>query len=81
MVASRLLWRRVRDTDGRFVGRIYDLLGERRGDELRVTALLVGRHSLLVRFGWGLGRGDSISWDRVVQLEPEVVVRPEAGHR
>ena len=81
MRASELLWRKVQDTEGRSIGRVYDLIGERRGEELRVTGLLVGKNNLWVRFGWSAGHGQDISWQQIVRLDPEIVVQAEGAPR
>lgn len=49
---QQLLGKRVIAADGESVGRVADLVAERRGEELQVTALLVGNASLLRRIAF-----------------------------
>lgn len=49
---SELIGKMVVDSSGARVGRIRDLLAERRGDALRVTAILVGEAALLQRIAF-----------------------------
>ena len=78
-----LLGRRVVDVDGRVVGRVEEIVAERRGDEYRVAELHLGPAALLERlalsastvpFLGGLARlaaGRRVPWDRVDWRDPE----------
>lgn len=75
-----LLGKRVVAADGRQLGRIVDLVAERRGERLCVTALLVGRAGLARRIGvarWPLRRlhlapSHRIPWRLVTRIGGEV---------
>jgi sporulation protein YlmC with PRC-barrel domain len=72
----------VYDADGKKIGRVQDLIAERRGDTLRVTTLVVGRGGMLDRFGWTKGRhGDEVRWEDVQSLHPKITLRRGARRR
>src|SRR5207237_435869 len=48
---EELLGKRLRDADGRSVGRIEELIAERQGTDLIVVEIHLGRGALLERFG------------------------------
>jgi sporulation protein YlmC with PRC-barrel domain len=48
-----LVGKEVVTAEGQPVGRLVDLVAEKRGEMLRVTALLVGPVAFLARFGLG----------------------------
>ena len=75
-----LIGMRVVDTEGARLGRIYDLWAEREGDDLCVTALVVGSGNWRARFGWGeKPRGKMIPWTDIVALGDEVTVRRDGA--
>jgi sporulation protein YlmC with PRC-barrel domain len=47
-----LIGKQVIGADDRPVGRVADLIAERRGDALRVTGLLIGEKELIRRIGF-----------------------------
>src|SRR5947209_6550619 len=73
LTAQSLIDRRVVDAHGRKLGHVYDVIAERRGDDLCVTHLLVGARAWIVRFGWA---NDSsarhIPWGDVADLGPPI---------
>jgi sporulation protein YlmC with PRC-barrel domain len=80
-----LLGRRVRDRQGRPVGRIEEVRAEPKGKEMRVTEYLVGRSAMLERLsvqaflltfprllGWGKKSGGyRVPWDRLDLADPD----------
>jgi sporulation protein YlmC with PRC-barrel domain len=73
-----LVGRSVRDERGRRLGRVCELEAEREGEELCVSALIVGSRSWLERFGWAVEpAGRRIAWEQVLHVTPEIVVRSE----
>jgi sporulation protein YlmC with PRC-barrel domain len=73
-----LMLREVVSTRGDKLGRIYDFIAERRGDDLCVTHLMVGHAAWLTRFGWT--RRDNarkVPWESIVALQPQVCARDE----
>ncbi|HEX6507151.1 MAG TPA: PRC-barrel domain-containing protein [Chloroflexota bacterium] len=76
--AQALIGRKVRDAFGKKLGRVYDMETGRVGDELRVTALLVGPGSWLARFGWSRHEhGRRVPWEQIEGLSPDITVRAE----
>jgi sporulation protein YlmC with PRC-barrel domain len=76
ITVHELLGRQVYDADGKKVGRVEDLVAERRGDEFRVTGIVVGRWGLIDRFGWSrTERGPQVPWDEIRSLEPKITLR------
>ena len=74
--AQELLGRKVQDADGRDMGRVYDMEAEDVGNELRVTALLVGPAAWLTRFGWtDRAHGRRIPWEDIASLSPHITLR------
>jgi len=74
--AGRRLGRVVVDGAGRRLGRVVECLAEPRGDELCVTALLIGPGAWRGRFGPGRGNhGRRVSWDAITALAPHITVR------
>lgn len=74
--AQRLMGRRVHDHQERRLGRVYELELARVGDELCVTALLVGSGSWLTRFGWTRSQhGRRVPWGQIETLDPIVRLR------
>lgn len=63
---SDLVGRQVVDADGVKVGRIHDLLAERQGERLRVTALLLGDAALFQRILFQRRRGARLLRPRVI---------------
>ena len=71
-----LLGREVVAADGTRLGRVYEVVAEREGDELRVAALRLGPGALLARLGPGGGRGGrTVPWERVAALSPRITLR------
>ena len=86
MRLSELLNRKVVTESGASLGRIHDIRGEIAHAPLRVTGLAAGELGVLERFGIGThGSGGPsqakvhghqiITWERVVRVGAEVVVR------
>jgi sporulation protein YlmC with PRC-barrel domain len=76
--AQRLMGRRVYDYQKQRLGRVYELEVAHVGDELCVTALLVGPRSWLTRFGWTREEhGRRVPWEQIESLEP--IIRLRAG--
>ena len=76
--AQKLLGRKVYDSQGKKVGRVYDLATEAGGESLRVRALLVGPSAWRRRFGWTMKQGGTeIGWERIDRLSPHI--RLKAG--
>jgi sporulation protein YlmC with PRC-barrel domain len=89
MRLSVLLNRKVVSESGRQLGRVHDLRGEIVEGRLMVTGLIAGRLGILERYGIGTqGSGGPtqpkvhghpvISWERVVRVGSEIVVRDVA---
>ncbi len=73
---QELMGRVVVDAAGRRLGRVVECLAERRGDDLCVTALLIGPGAWRGRFGPGRGNhGRRVSWDAITALAPHITVR------
>lgn len=78
--AQSLMGRQVRDHQDRRLGRVYELEVKHVGDELCVTALLIGQRSWLVRFGWTRREhGRRVPWEQIETLDP--IIRLRAGGR
>jgi sporulation protein YlmC with PRC-barrel domain len=86
MRLSVLLNRKVVTESGRRLGRVHDVRGELVAGRVRVTGLIAGKLGILERYGVAThGSGGPrqtkvhghpvISWDRVVRVGSEVVVR------
>ncbi len=77
----QLVGKHVRTADGHGVGRIADLHAEPVGDELRVTALLVGPAALIRRVSFRRGALFPVApprvvpWSAVARLDEEVHLR------
>lgn len=71
--------------DGRVLGRVFEFRARRRGDQLEIVDLLLGRHALIERYGAGRHRaphkrkGDTVHevpWQDVVRIEQgRIIVR------
>jgi sporulation protein YlmC with PRC-barrel domain len=71
-----LLGRVVVDSAGRRVGRVVDAVADPWGDELRVTALLVGPSAWRARFGpRPSDAGRWVRWEDIAALAPHVVLQ------
>jgi sporulation protein YlmC with PRC-barrel domain len=75
-----LLRREVVTTDGRSLGRLYDVRVHLRDGRATVVALAVGRRGLRKRLGGNIERTETadgyVLWEDVLRLEPgRVVVR------
>lgn len=74
----QILGMKVRDADGATVGTVHELKAERRGDDLCVTALVVGRRALISRVGWTkVEHGVEIPWERVAAIGSGIVLRSD----
>jgi sporulation protein YlmC with PRC-barrel domain len=79
--AQRLMGRRVRDHQDHHLGRVYELEVSHVGDELCVTALLLGPGSWLTRFGWtGEKHGRRVPWSQIETLDPIIRLRAGGDH-
>ena len=73
---QEVIGRVVVDATGRRLGRVVECLAEPQGDELCVTALLVGPGAWRGRFGPGRGnQGRRVHWDTITALAPHITVR------
>ena len=71
-----LLGRVVVDAAGQHVGRVVDAAADPWGDELRVTALLVGPSAWHGRFGpQPSDAGRWVRWEDIAALAPHVVLQ------
>jgi sporulation protein YlmC with PRC-barrel domain len=71
-----LLGRVVVDAAGHRVGRVVDAVADPWGDELRVTALLVGPSAWRARFGpQPRDGGRWVRWEDIAALAPHVVLQ------
>jgi sporulation protein YlmC with PRC-barrel domain len=78
--AQALMGRRVYDASGKELGRVYDVETKRIGDDLCVTALLVGARTWLTRFGWTEHEhGQRVPWEEIQSLSPHITVRRKKG--
>jgi len=86
MRLGELLGRNVVTESGVRLGRVHDVQGELDGEQLRVTGLVAGRLGLLERYGVNARSSvdgqqakehghEGISWDRVIRVGREIVVR------
>ena len=86
MTLTELLGRRVVTKSGRNLGRVHDVRGDLAGEHLRITGLIAGPRGVLERLGVRAAddggpdrakrhRHDVITWDRVIHIGPEIVVR------
>lgn len=79
-----LIGKPVRAADGTRVGRVADVLAERQGDALRVTALLVGPSSLMRRISFKraaifrVAPHRAIPWSDVAAIADTIALRPES---
>lgn len=82
---SELVNRVVVTESGERLGRAYDVRAERRGSDVRVVGLVVGRHGLFERLGIGgssgetkrghkVWKGDLVPWDAVTRVERKRIV-------
>ena len=80
---AELVGKTVVDGDGRTVGRVADLVAERRGDDLCVVGLLVGPGALLRRIAFqrrpwrGGPLAQYVAWEQVDRIEREIHLCPE----
>lgn len=78
--AQELVGRKVYDAHGKFLGRVYDFVAEREGDDLCITGLLVGARTWISRFGWTRqDHGLKVPWEQVADLSPNITLRRGAG--
>jgi sporulation protein YlmC with PRC-barrel domain len=70
----------VNETEGRGLGRVFDIHVENVDGRLCIKHLLVGRRGLVARLSLGASwslRGEEVSWERVVEArDGKVLVRP-----
>lgn len=59
-------------SDGSRAGRVASLVAERRGNALRVTALIVGPSGLLGRIGVGGRHACCIPWSEVERIDGSI---------
>lgn len=86
---AELVGKMVIDGDGRAVGRVADVIAERRGESLCVTGLLVGPGALLRRIAfrrWPFGDAplaQFVPWERIERIERRIYLhlaeRPTMG--
>lgn len=73
--AQSLMGRKVVDTSGASLGRVFELETKRVGADLCVTALLVGAGTWRTRFGWSTEeRGRRVPWEQIISLTPDITV-------
>lgn len=71
-----ILTRTVIDSNGKKLGRVSDVVGERRGDHLCVTHLIVGTKGWISRFGpFQKNDGRHIPWEEIADLGPPIRLR------
>jgi len=76
---QELMGRPVHDAVGQRLGRVVDCIAEQEGDDLRVTALLVGAGAWAARFGWATGAGGRlVRWEEIAALAPHITLHPTA---
>jgi sporulation protein YlmC with PRC-barrel domain len=79
---QEVLGRVVVDAAGRHLGRVVDCVAEAQGDELRVTALLVGPGAWAARFGPKPGQGGRrVPWEDIAALAPHITLRTLVGDK
>jgi len=77
---QELRGRPVHDAAGQRLGRVVDCIAEQQGDDLRVTALLVGPGAWAARFGWATrDRGRVVRWEEIAALAPHITLHPTAN--
>lgn len=80
-----LIGKPVHAADGAHVGRVTDLIAERRGDTLCVTALLIGPIGLARRISFKrvtlfrLVPARTLSWTDVARVGDAIHLRPESA--
>jgi len=76
---QELMGRPVHDAAGQRLGRVVDCIAEQQGDDLRVTALLVGPGAWAARFGWATRDGGRVVlWEEIAALAPHITLHPTA---
>ena len=76
---QELVGRDVCSSDGKRLGRVYDIVADKHGEELCVSALLVGPSVWLERFGWTKrAHGRAIPWEGIASLEPRITLHSGA---
>jgi sporulation protein YlmC with PRC-barrel domain len=71
---SELIGRRVEDQAGRSLGRLFEVRGQWRGEEVVLNELLVGRRALWRRLR-GPGEDEhGIPWASVIEIDDERIV-------
>jgi sporulation protein YlmC with PRC-barrel domain len=75
--ADELLGCKVVSVSGQHIGRVHDLRAEQVGDQLCVTALMVGSRSWMVKVGISRGLGHEIPWDDVLEIDTVIRIRGE----
>jgi sporulation protein YlmC with PRC-barrel domain len=79
--AQSLMGRRVVDHEAHRLGRVYDLEVKHVGNELCVTALLVGHRAWITRFGWATEEyGKRVPWEQIETLDPVIRLRAGGSH-
>lgn len=72
--------KRVRTSDGRYIGRVNDVVAKKRGDKLRVTGLVVGSAGILRRIGFRHGSilrraaPRAVPWRLVDAIDRDIVL-------
>ncbi len=73
-----LIGKTVVDPDGARVGRLQDLIAERRDNRLCVTHIVVGPLGLSARIGIALGTPRRVPWQDITRIDRDVVVSGRA---
>lgn len=73
--ADELIGRRMVNISGKRIGYVHDLRAERIGNQLCVTALMVGPRAWLVKLGVSRGLGREVVWENIVELGATIRVR------
>jgi sporulation protein YlmC with PRC-barrel domain len=77
-----LLGWEVIDAQGKKLGRVREVVAERRGDELCVTHFEIGMAALLERFGpSNKSTGRLIAWEEIAELGPPIRLRERGRGR
>ena len=73
--ADELIGLKVVNMSGKTIGHVHDLRAERMGNQLCVTALMVGPRAWLVKLGIARGLGREIAWERIMDIGKTIRIR------
>jgi sporulation protein YlmC with PRC-barrel domain len=76
VLLQTILYVEVVDANGKRLGRVSDVVAERRGEDLCVTHLIVGARGWIGRFGpFGKNEGRHIPWEQISELGSPIRLR------